>query len=519
MNHDYASRRGTLTYNRHRHHRRLGFTTLIFGIFCASGIYASFHLLHDDFSLKRDEEVAKGIPEIVWLSLPAKKNNKTVAVSTSELHEIETLNNGARPNTENLSLTKTSKYEFSSIRHNKPQPRPADPASFPKSSLEDNLRWIEERITKGDSLARIFLRLGLSAKLLHRITRSSKAAAQLARIQPGETLKVLLDKNDNLKELIYQFNPVKSLRIIPHGGGFKAKMVEREYEVRQSSISGIITNSLFSSARAAGLPDALIMDLANIFGWDIDFALEIRSGDTFSAIYEEKYLDGDKQQDGAILAAEFNNRGRRFRAVRFVDEHGRSNYFSPDGKNMRKAFLRAPVDFRRISSKFTPSRWHPVLGKRRPHRGVDYAAKTGTPVKAAGDGKVIYRGRKGGYGKTLIIQHANHYTTLYAHLSKYLGSIKYGSRVKQGDIIGYVGMTGLATGPHLHYEFRVNNVHRNPLTIQLPTASPIAKKHRDRFKKQSLPLLAMLDNISNSMLAEADDTTSSAEYFLLKRRH
>ncbi|MCP5019387.1 MAG: peptidoglycan DD-metalloendopeptidase family protein, partial [Ketobacter sp.] len=211
---------------------------------------------------------------------------------------------------------------------------------------------------------------------------------------------------------------------------------KREYEIRQTNTSGTIINSLFSSGREAGLTDSLIMDLANIFGWDIDFALEIRAGDSFCVIYEEKYLDGERQGNGAILAAEFRNRGKQFRAVRFNDAHGRSNYFSPDGKNMRKAFLRAPVDFRRISSKFTPTRWHPVLGKRRPHRGVDYAAKTGTPIKAAGDGKVIYRGRKGGYGNTLIIQHANHYTTLYAHLSKYRGSVKKGSRVKQGDIIG-----------------------------------------------------------------------------------
>ncbi|MET0094196.1 MAG: peptidoglycan DD-metalloendopeptidase family protein, partial [Sedimenticola sp.] len=263
-------------------------------------------------------------------------------------------------------------------------------------------------------------------------------------------------------------------------------------------------DSLYQSAQRAGLDDSLIMELANIFGWDIDFALEIRSGDTFSLIYEEKYLDGDKYRNGAILAAEFINQGRVVRAVRYEDEHGDGSYFSPDGKSMRKAFLRAPVDFRRISSRFTRERYHPVLGKKRPHRGVDYAASTGTPIKAAGDGKVIYRGRKGGYGRTIIIQHGQKYTTLYAHMSKYRGKVKNGSRVRQGQVIGYVGKSGLATGPHLHYEFRVNGVHRNPLTVKLPAAEPIAKKYRADFKQKSAPLLTRLDLVSQTMLATAE---------------
>ena len=364
-------------------------------------------------------------------------------------------------------------------------------------------RWVEETVRSGDSLAKIFARMGLTANLLHRITHSSPEAKALAKIRPGQKLRVHLDDSSELLELVLQRTPVESLCITAEDGGFAARVEVKELEVRTTQSSGIITNSLYESALEAGLPDALIMDLANIFGWDIDFALEIRKGDSFSLVYEESYLEGEKYGNGAILAAEFVNRGKTFRAVRYEDDEGHVDYFSPDGKSMRKSFLRAPVDFRRISSRFTRERFHPVLGKKRPHRGVDYAAATGTPIKASGDGKVVFRGRKGGYGRTVIIQHANQYTTLYAHLSKYRSSVKDGSRVKQGQVIGYVGKSGLATGPHLHYEFRVNGVHRNPLTVKLPAASPIAAKYRTDFEKKSAVLLARLDLISRTLLADA----------------
>ncbi len=364
--------------------------------------------------------------------------------------------------------------------------------------------WLTEKVKPGDSLAKIFKRLALSANLLHRITHSGKEAKKLANIKPGEKLKVRVDQQGNFLELIHQRSPILSQQILPKGDSFSTKTIERKLEERVAEVSGIITNSLYLAAQNAGLSDSLTMELANIFGWDVDFALEIRAGDQFSLIYAEKYLDNKKYRNGSILAAEFINRGKIFRAVRYEDDKGNSSYFSPDGRSMRKAFLRAPVDFRRISSRFTKARWHPVLGKRRPHRGVDYAAATGTPIKAAGDGKVIFRGRKGGYGKAIIIKHGSQYTTLYGHMSKYRSKVKTGTRVKQGQIIGYVGKTGLATGPHLHYEFRVNGVHRNPLKVKLPAAAPIAKKYREDFKKESRLLLAKLDLISNTMLAEAE---------------
>ena len=374
---------------------------------------------------------------------------------------------------------------------------PQLPASVPGT-------WVEDEVKPGDSLAKIFSRHKLSANLLHRIVHSSKEAKKLARIKPGETLRFRLDDEGNLLELVHRQSPIRSAQILADGDGFTLNKIERGLEKRVAHSSGTITDSLYQSAQREGLSDALIMELANIFGWDVDFALEIRAGDRFSLIYEEKYLDGEKYSNGTILAAEFVNRGKVYRAIRYEDETGHGSYFSPDGNSMHKVFLRAPVDFRRISSRFTRARWHPVLGKKRSHRGVDYAAATGTPIKAAGDGRVIYRGWKGGYGKTVIIQHGQKITTLYGHMSKYRGSVKKGTRVSQGQVIGYVGKTGLATGPHLHYEFRVNGVHRNPLTVKLPPSSPIDKKYRKDFENKSAPLLAKLDQMSRTMVAAAE---------------
>ena len=234
------------------------------------------------------------------------------------------------------------------------------------------------------------------------------------------------------------------------------------------------------------------MELADIFGWDIDFALDIRANDHFTVIFEELYSDGEKVKNGHILAAEFINDGKVFKAVRYMDHNNNIQYYTPNGKSLKKAFLRSPVKFSRISSKFTLKRWHPILHRFKSHKGVDYAASTGTPIKATGNGKIAFRGRKGGYGKTIVIEHGNQYSTLYAHLSRF-SKARTGKRVKQGDTIGYVGKTGLATGPHLHYEFRVNNRHRNPLTIKLPKTRSIRKHYMTAFKNQTKNLLAQLE--------------------------
>ncbi len=405
-------------------------------------------------------------------------------------------------------------------------PQPGDPASLLPNKDDSNIqliepdiqipepeiaeqpykedgRWLEETVASGDSLALIFERLGLTPQELHQLTHTSEDAEQLTSIKPGESLRIRLDHQDRLQELVYKPNLIETLHFTTSEEGFESRTETKELKQRRGYRSGIIEDSFYLSAKKAGLSDGLIMDLATIFGWDIDFALEIRKGDSFSVVYEEDFVDefveGNRYGNGRIIAAEFSNKGRVYRAIRYDKDDGDYGYYSPDGRSMRKAFLRAPVDFRRISSRFSKERYHPVLGKKRPHRGVDYAAATGTPIKAAGDGRVIFRGKKSGYGNTVIIKHGSKYSTLYGHMSRFQKSVKQGSKVRQGETIGYVGQTGLATGPHLHYEFRINGVHKNPLTVELPASEPIEKKYRADFMRISKKEGEALDQLNEAL--------------------
>ncbi len=388
-----------------------------------------------------------------------------------------------------------------------PPAETVQPVQEEASSSSNKIELSSKSITvkSGDTLAAIFKREGFSARELHDIMQLGEVTASLKDIRPGQVLEFLLDEENKLAGLRYKTKITHTLIVDRDENGFNAIEDIRTPEFRVTHSSGIINSSLYLAGQEAGLNDNLIMELAGIFGWDVDFALDIRQGDSFTVLYEEKYLDGEKIGVGDIVAAQFTNQGRTFEAVRFTDPNGNSQYYTPEGKSMRKAFLRSPVDFRRISSRFTRERYHPVLGKKRPHRGVDYAAATGTPIKAAGDGKIIFRGTKGGYGNTVVLQHGTQYTTLYAHLSKFKRGLRNGNYVKQGDIIGYVGSSGLATGPHLHYEFRVNDVHRNPLTVKFPDAEPVKKAYKDEFLTQTQPLLAQLSTLSRGVALAKND--------------
>jgi len=458
----------------------------------ASGLYAALQVMEP--AHLSDATSEKPESQVVMLVLPEASGDtqsKSAIATTTQEHSAQ----------HSPQLAVATSLQTTPIRSNSPK-QPIAAAPQENKAAKPNYQWKEHRIRTGDNLALIFPKLGLSANLLHRIVSSNNTAAQLAHIKPGETLRAALDTNNNLHELILEQSAIRSLKITPDGDTFSAKTIERQLEARTTHISGKVTSSLFVSAQKAGLSDRLIMELANIFGWDIDFALEIRAGDYFNVIYQEDFLDGEKYRDGAILAAEFVNRGESFQAIRYKDASGREDYYSPDGKSVRKAFLRSPVDFRRISSRFQKSRWHPVLGKKRPHRGVDYAASTGTPIKAAGDGKIILRGRKGGYGRAVMIEHGGGIVTLYGHMSRYASKQRRGTRVKQGQTIGYVGKSGLASGPHLHYEFRINGSHRNPLTVKLPSAAPIAKKYRTDFQEKTAPLVARLEILNKTLVAK-----------------
>jgi len=387
-------------------------------------------------------------------------------------------------------------------------PLPVEPQSnsimLPLSNQvaqQHKTNWKTVTVKRGDNLAQIFSRLNISPGVLHEIIHTNKDTRKLKHVLPGQAIRFLLDDNGVLQQLVYQYNVANSLSVTKQGSSFTAKVTHKTLDTRLAHTSANINHSLFLAAQSAGLSNNMTMQLANIFGWDIDFALDIRKGDNFTVIYEEVFLGDKKIRDGNILAAEFQNRGKTYRAIRYTDTNGRSQYYSPEGMSMRKAFLRSPVDFSRISSRFNLKRKHPVLNRIRAHKGVDYAARSGTPIKATGDGRIVFKGTKGGYGRTIIIKHGSAYQTLYAHMRSYNKKSRRGSRVKQGQVIGYIGSSGLATGPHLHYEFRLNGAVRNPLTVRLPKASHLPKKYRKDFKVQAQTLVSKLNVIKNNTLA------------------
>jgi murein DD-endopeptidase MepM/ murein hydrolase activator NlpD len=367
-------------------------------------------------------------------------------------------------------------------------------------------QWQELTVKSGDSLFKLFKRAKLKPQQLDEVMKSGEAAKKLTKIFPKDTIRILTDKQDQLQALRYEIDPETYIMVEREQGELIAREHKHIIETRVAHAEGTIDSSLFLAANEADISENVIMELAGIFGWDIDFALDIRKGDSFKLLYEEIYRNGEKIKDGEILAAEFVNDGDVYRAVRYTNpETSRTEYYTPEGKSMRKEFLRTPVNFARISSRFTTRRYHPVLHKVRSHKGVDYAAKRGTPIRAAGDGKVIFKGKKGGYGRVVMIQHGSKYTTVYAHLNSYNKKIRVGKKVKQGQTIAYVGSSGLATGPHLHYEFRVNGVHRNPLTVKLPSSGPVPKRHMSDFELTTTPVLAQLDLLTrDTQLALAE---------------
>lgn len=356
---------------------------------------------------------------------------------------------------------------------------PLPSAETASAEKQDTQYWNMQAVKPGDTLAQLFNNEGLSAQLLYQLTQSEHGKS-LNQLHPGDKVGFHLEA-DSLHSFRLEKSLFESYVFTLTEKGFESKKVMVEPDVVETFAQGTIDSSLFETGVSAGMSNNIIMQLATIFGWDVDFALDIRQGDNFSLIYQEKYLDGKKVGDGDILVARFENQGNAYTAVRFDDAKGYAQYFTPAGLSMRKAFLRTPVDFTRISSKFNLSRKHPILHRIRAHKGVDYAARRGTPIRAAGDGKVIFAGNKGGYGRVLILQHGTSYTTLYAHLQSFGRGIRVGKRVQQGQTVAYVGSSGLASGPHLHYEFRVNGVHRDPLRVRLPHAQPIDPNQKEHF--------------------------------------
>lgn len=360
--------------------------------------------------------------------------------------------------------------------------------------------WKIVAVMPGQSLSDIFRAQGLNASYLQRALDAQEDAAALRRIRPGDEFAFDIAPDGSLKAMRFDRDEKTRVTLAFSADQVSESIEDRAVERRVEVAHGVITSSLFEAGDQAGMSDLMTLKLANAFGYDIDFAQDLRQGDSFSVIYDEVYREGEHLRAGDVIAATFINQGKRFTAIRYTNAKGETLFYTEDGRPLRKAFLRTPVEFTRISSRFSSGRMHPILGKMRAHRGVDYAAPSGTPIRAAGAGKIVFRGKKGGYGNCIILQHNGKFTTLYGHMSRFAAG-KVGQRVSQGQVIGYVGMTGLASGPHLHYEFRIDGKHRDPLTVTLPKEEPLPATELARFSKGAAPLLAQLKLVDSVRLA------------------
>lgn len=375
-------------------------------------------------------------------------------------------------------------------------------AELPALPEEDlSLNWSVLQVQKGDALSALFKKANVSQQVMLDVLALGSSVKTLTRLFPGEQLEFGLNAEGELQELRYALNHLSTLRISRNSDGrFIAEELKKEVELRSQFANAEIRSNFWSAGIEAGLTEAQIMSLAGIFGWDIDFGLDIRAGDSFSVLYETQYVDGEFISNGNIVAAQFSNQGHLYQAVRHTD----GNYYKPDGASMRQAFLRAPVSFQYVSSNFNPKRLHPVLKTVRPHNGVDYVAPVGTPIMAAGDGRVIASAYNNLNGHYVFVQHANNIVTKYLHLSKRL--VAKGDKVRQGEAIGRLGSTGRVTGAHLHYEFLVAGVHRNPRTVKLPQATPLQGQEKNLFSAQAQQILAQLQTNERVLLAKTADT-------------
>jgi murein DD-endopeptidase MepM/ murein hydrolase activator NlpD len=363
--------------------------------------------------------------------------------------------------------------------------------------------WHEERIQRGDTLAELLARLGTDDADALQFLRNTRTARALYQLAPGRTVRAHVTGDGKLLAVRYQSGG-KVLNVERQGNEFSAREEAVELERRVLMKSGEIRSSLFAATDAAGLSDAVAIQVADIFSTDIDFHRDLRRGDHFSVVYEMFYDRGEPVRSGRVLAAEFINVGKLYRAVYFQYSESQGGYYTPDGRNIRKTFLRSPLEFSRISSGFS-NRFHPILKQWRAHKGIDYAAPTGTRVKATGDGVVEFVGRHaGGYGNLVVLRHQSKFTTWYGHLSGFAKGLRKGARIAQGEVVGYVGATGLATGPHLHYEFRINDVHQNPLRVVLPAAPPISADLKPAFDAAAAPLSQQLSLLRNTQLSRLD---------------
>ncbi len=398
------------------------------------------------------------------------------------------------------SVTLGSVYE-TSVQQGQDDPIP-DNQTESTPDFPATEEWISIKIRKGDTLSQIFSRNGFGIAEAYAVAKNEHGKA-LLMLRPGQVIKVKRGPDGQLGQLRYQLSPTTllDLRMTNEPLNYQAELVESKFEIKIKKVRGTIHNSLLRTARLQGIPYRIMEKFIQLFGWQVDFSTDIRKNDRFSIIYQEIHHEEGKVSTGDIIAAELVVSREKLRAIYHKDKEGRIDYFAPDGSGIKGEFLRSPLKYANITSNFSKSRLHPIKKIWRAHRGVDYGAPTGTPVMATGDGVVIEAARNGDYGKRVMIRHGNSYETVYAHLSRYGKGIKRGTRVSQGEIIGYVGSTGLSTGPHLHYEFRINGVHKNPVTVDLPKSEPIDKDSLAEFKKNSDFWVRELENLEVIALA------------------
>ncbi len=370
--------------------------------------------------------------------------------------------------------------------------RPLDVPAIEPLAAEPPRYWAEDRIRRGDTVGSVLARLGVDDPAALALLRSDPLARPLYQLRPGRPLRVETDDDGQLLRLRSVTGGGTRVALRREGERFVEDSDAAAVDVRMRLATGEIRSSLFAAADAADLPDAVTMQLAEVFGGDIDFHKDLKRGDRFAVAYEQRLIDGEPQPFARILGAVFVNGGKTLAAYLWRADDGTEAYYSAAGAPLKKAFLRSPMEFSRITSGFSAARFHPILKVSRAHQGTDYAAPIGTPVRATGNGRVIFAGKRGGYGNVVELQHGGSFATLYAHLSRVAPQVRTGARVNQGETIGFVGQTGWATGPHLHYEFRVGNVHRDPQTVALPTAEPVPAAQQARFAADIAPTLAQV---------------------------
>lgn len=490
--------------------------------------YNLFNELEVVISKKSDFLSSKSTSNSLWLfrslfiasvlsvlgNLPVQSSLKSTTNSieaSSDTLPAEIYKNHSSPlsvSSDHQSTTKDYIFQVNADSKTLDLPKQAIETYAGHSPISKNSKWKSYRITSYDNLTNIFHKIGHQATL-KLLKQDDKLIKQLKLLKKKGTIVRANSIDGSLSQLVFSHDIENSFIItIDNKRNFTGSWQKNLFEVRQSRSSFTIKNGLFIDGRKSGINNSVIKQFVKVFDWDIDFSHDVRIGDKVTIVFEEIYHDGDMVASRNLLAAEFINKDREFRTIRYVNKEGKADYFTPQGREMKRAFIRTPIAHARVSSHFNPGRFHPKLHKIRAHKGTDFAARTGTPIMATGNGTIVSVGRKGGYGRVIVIRHREGYTTTYAHMSRYKKGIRIGQKVYQGDVIGYVGSSGLATGPHLHYEFRKNGKAVNAMTVSLPNSMSLSRRELQDFRNKAINLVLQLNVLHRFVEADIEIDSS-----------